>query len=712
MKKFTLSNSDTEWHLQSKLNEEQLQIATAPPTPALVVAGAGSGKTRALTYRIAWLVEHGVDPGNILLMTFTNRAARDMLRRIEELLSQEIRSVWGGTFHHIGNRILRLYGAHIGLDPDFTIIDRDDSKSLIKNCIDDLNPENTSAKRFPAAGVLNAVFSFARNTMRPLDEVLEEDYPEFHVHFDSIRKVLEDYRRRKRRAMLLDFDDLLCLWLQLMREHDEVRQLLSSRFQHVLVDEYQDTNAVQDALVECLVHEHGNICVVGDDSQSIYSFRGALFENIIQFRTKFEDTKIYRLETNYRSTPEILALANASITHNTRRLEKQLKATKPTGQSPFLGKCPDQQFQARFIAQYIRRLLDEHTYSPADVAVLYRSHWHSLEIQLEFQRWRIPFTVRGGLRFFEQAHIKDILAYLRVLHNPRDETGWQRILRHVEGVGEKTAQKIWLRLSSAENPLQELQILTAGTTLPRKKREAVQELAETLVSAAGEAEEPADTLRTVHERFYLDFLFAVYENADSRREDVEATIEFAERYEEISAFLTDVTLATEEPDNRGGKWADKDDDSDKVILSTVHQAKGLEWDVVFIPWLTEGNFPVDFGGRKEVDIEEERRIFHVAVTRAGSELYLLFPITAKKKGGHRYYLQPSRFISELPPDLLEPLIIEDDKLCYEGSSPSNNPYENAENSVHRLKQEQAQKPSGQPDDPLTDEPYYEYLQDD
>ena len=418
---------------ESELNDEQRAVATAEGGPMLVVAGAGSGKTRALTYRLAYLVSRGIDPGRLMLVTFTNRAAREMLSRVGGLIKENANRIWGGTFHHIANRLLRQHGGVLGVEPDFTILDREDARDLLANCVVAAEID-TNARRFPKKAVLGAISSFCQNTLEPLGRVLVNRYPMFVDDHDGIAKVLGLYVKRKRERQLMDYDDLLTAWLLLLQEHEEVRAALAEQFQHVLVDECQDTNAIQGSILDLLAGRWRNLCVVGDDSQSSYSFRGADFENILTFKERYEDCVEYRLETNCRSVPEILALANLSIAHNARRLPKELRAVRSSGLKPAVVTCHDHFVQTRFIAEYILHLLDEGR-TLSDIAVLYRAHWHSLEIQLELQRRNIPFQVRGGLRFFEQAHIKDVLCYLRIVQNPSDELAWRRVLRLLPRIG-------------------------------------------------------------------------------------------------------------------------------------------------------------------------------------------------------------------------------------------------------------------------------------
>jgi len=631
--------------LLADLNHEQRAVVTAPGGPMLVVAGAGSGKTRALTYRLAWLVENGVEPGRILLVTFTNRAAREMLHRVELLVRHKTRQVWGGTFHHIANRILRQYGQCLGIRPDFTILDREDARDLIGACVAEAGIP-VSQRRFPQKRVLVEISSFIQNTLKPLDKVIAQRYPTFVDDLDNIARVLQLYQEKKRQRQLLDYDDLLTCWLTLLTEHLDVRERLADQFLHILVDEYQDTNAIQGTIVDLLASKHRNLCVVGDDSQSIYSFRGASFENIIRFKERYPDAREYRLETNYRSTPEILALANASIAHNQRRLPKVLRAVRPSGLRPALVSCHDHFVQSRFVAEYILHLLDQGR-KLNDIAVLYRNHWHSMELQLELQRRNIPFQVRGGLRFFEQAHIKDVVAFLRIVENPRDELAWMRALPLLPRMGSGLARKLWLHIAVADNPLDEACRLDPSMLFPRPLRPFYRDFASLLQNLRRLAS-PAEMLDMVIRRFYADYLISHYDNAALRREDLKGLVNFAGQYKSVEAFLADISLAGE---FSGETVVTGPQEQEYVTLSTIHQAKGLEWPVVFIPWLADGRFPTDLAINTEEDVEEERRVFHVAVTRAKDELYLIVPQVYHNRWQGTVMMKPSRFLTELADDL-------------------------------------------------------------
>jgi DNA helicase-2/ATP-dependent DNA helicase PcrA len=639
--------------LAADLNPEQAAVATAGLGPMFVVAGAGSGKTRALTYRVAYLLRAGVDPSAILLMTFTNRAARDMVSRVELLVREKTPKLWAGTFHHIANRILRRYAGKLGLSNDYTILDREDASDLIKSCVAEAGIA-VEKRRFPRKRVLMEISSFLQNTLRPLDDVLAARYPTFAAQREEIQRVMELYAQRKRQRQFLDYDDLLSAWLLLLRDHPEAREALAAQFQHVLVDEYQDTNAIQGAIVDILASHHGNVCVVGDDSQSIYSFRGADFRNILRFRERYPDAREFRLETNYRSVPEILNLANASIACNVERLPKELRAVRPSGLKPAVVLCRDSLVQAQFVAEYILHLHDEGR-RLLDLAVLYRSHWNSLDIQLELRRRNIPYQVRGGLRFFEQAHIKDVLACLRLIQNPYDEIAWRRALQMLPRVGGALSSRLWTAIAASDRPLEAAALPETHAVLPSSARPFYRNFAE-LLTELRTMKSPAEMIDLIMRRWYRDYLQTHYENARLREEDLKGMAAFAEQYNTLEAFLADVSLAGE---FSGETVVTGPEEWDYVILSTVHQSKGLEWPVVFIPWLADGRFPTDMCINTPEELEEERRVFHVAVTRAKDELYLVVPRMQRGQGRRFLMMKPSRFLTELPNDLVEPLELEE-----------------------------------------------------
>src|SRR5262245_10419355 len=402
-----------------ELNPQQHAAVTAPPGPSLVIAGAGAGKTRTLVYRVAFLLEHGVPADRILLLTFTNKAAQEMMRRVADLLGSALADMWGGTFHALGHRVLRRHADLLGYRRDFTILDREDARDLIKACVGEAEID-LKVTRFPKADVLANIFSLAVNTRKTILQIVVEDYDYFTALAPQIVLLEKAYQARKRAANVLDFDDLLVLWLRVLQEQAEVREHYQRKFQFILVDEYQDTNAIQGELIDLLAARHHNVMVVGDDSQSIYSWRGANFRNILEFPQRYPDAKIYKIETNYRSAPEILTVANAAIAPNIHQFAKQLTPARKPGQKPILVTCNDASEQAAFVAQRLLELRDEGV-GLNNIAVLYRSHFHALELQLELTRRNIPFSITSGIRFFEQAHIKDVAAYLKLICNPRDE---------------------------------------------------------------------------------------------------------------------------------------------------------------------------------------------------------------------------------------------------------------------------------------------------
>src|ERR671937_280581 len=426
----------------AELNEQQLAAVTAPPGPQLIIAGAGSGKTRTLTYRVAYLLENGVDPRNVLLLTFTNKAARQMLARVANLLPIDASGIWGGTFHAIGNRMLRRHGSALGYASGFTIMDREDQKDLINTVVASagIDPKEI---RFPKGDVLAEIFSFVINTEKPLEELLAEKFPYFLPLLDKIRDVQERYEKKKKATNSMDFDDLLQKTLSMFQQHERIAEFYRRKFQFILVDEYQDTNKIQADLVDLLARDHHNVMVVGDDAQSIYSWRGANFQNILEFPKRYPDAQVFKIEMNYRSVPEILEVANAVIAANVHQFRKHLSATRESkALKPALVALNDSGEQAQFVAQRILELRDEGV-DLNELAVLYRAHYHAVELQLELSRRGIPYQITSGIRFFEQAHIKDVASFIRFVANPRDEVAFHRMVKLLPGIGNRTAENLW-----------------------------------------------------------------------------------------------------------------------------------------------------------------------------------------------------------------------------------------------------------------------------
>ncbi len=651
-------------HLQidyaRELNEQQFAAVTAPPGPALVIAGAGSGKTRTLTYRVAYLLEQGIPADRILLLTFTNKAAKEMMRRVMDLLGQELTSLWGGTFHSVGNRILRSHAERLGYERDFTILDREDARHLITTCVAESDID-VKATRFPKAEVLGDIFSLAVNTQKPVVEILNEQYEYFTQLVEQVEDIKKRYAARKRTTNAMDFDDLLCLWLRLLQEHEEAREQYQRRFQFILVDEYQDTNKLQSDLIDLLAERHKNVMVVGDDAQSIYAWRGANYQNILKFPERYPGAKIYKIETNYRSTPEILMVANAAITANVNQFTKQLAPARKPGAKPILVACNDGAEQAGFVAQRVLELRDEGV-NLNKMAVLYRSHFHALELQLELTRRNIPFSITSGIRFFEQAHIKDVTAYLKLVANPRDELSFKRLVQLLPGIGGKGAERLWKAFSGAEVGVGNAGSKEAGLAarlqgcagaVPKKAAVAWAQFATTIaqLETDGVRGKAAAMIELVLEAGYEDYLKENFANYRSRQEDLEQLAVFAQQFSTLEDFLTQLALLTNveaEDDKPAGT------DDEQLRLSTIHQAKGLEFDVVFVIMLCDGLFPSARSLESDEGEEEERRLMYVAITRARNELYLSYPLIRMGYGESGDMMQrPSRFLDEIPTELLD-----------------------------------------------------------
>jgi len=627
-----------------ELNAEQRQVVLEPGGPLLVIAGAGSGKTRTLTYRVARLIESGCPPGRIVLATFTNKAARSMMSRVADLMSADVSRLWGGTFHHLGHRSLRAHARRLGYENNFVIIDADDAKQLVNRCL--AEKVNNVGPKFPRGDVLRDIISFARNTDRRLEEVITDRFPYLNSYLEAIMAVANHYAGEKKRLNVMDFDDLIINWRLLLVDHEDVRTDYGERFRHVLVDEYQDTNIIQADITDLLASRHRNIMVVGDDAQSIYAFRGANYANIMKFPDKYRDCKIFKLEVNYRSTPEILHMANLSIRNNERQFEKSLRAVRPRGVMPVLASLRNVQMQADFVAQRIIELIGE-GYSPGEIAILYRAHFHSMDLQMELTRRGIPFTIRSGIRFFEQAHIKDVTAYMRIVVNPGDEMAWRRVLGLCHRIGRQTADKIWKWLAGYGDPLTTFLGEAARVKVGAAARpglEGLQELLEALRNL--ENGDMGTIIETILKRGYEAYLQAAYPDAVQRLDDLSQMAVFAARFSSSGDFLREMALLTGVGEEGEGI---AEAGEGRVIMSTIHQAKGLEWSVVFIPWCAEGMIPLGRALADPEGEEEERRLFYVAVTRAKDQLYLCYPAVEYRRGMGYLSVKSSRFISELTP---------------------------------------------------------------
>jgi DNA helicase II / ATP-dependent DNA helicase PcrA len=711
---------------REELNAEQFRVVTAQPQAALVVAGAGTGKTRTITYRVAYLIEQGVSPQKILLATFTNRAAREMLRRVETLTgSQNVHRVWGGTFHRIANLILRRHAVSIGYDSNYSILDAEDAKDFVNVCVDEAGID-TKAKRFPKAEIIQDIISYANNTDRPIADVIVRRYPYFEMLAQQIARVDFIFQERKRERNVMDYDDLLLNWKKLLISKPEIADVYAGQFEHILVDEYQDTNKLQAEIIDLLAVKHRNVMVVGDDAQSIFAWRGAEFTNIYEFPQRYPEAVTYKLETNYRSTPEILGLANTSIAHNRKQFPKMLQAVKRSRDfKPALVPCSNVEQQSAFVASRILELRDEGT-SLEEICVMYRSHYHSLELQLELTRRNIPYRVQSGVRFFEQAHLKDVISYLRIIVNPRDELAWKRILKMIPSVGSATANRIYESLAFAENPFalvkatksvpttaaggsQDLRLrngdfafnesqtmnpksqienmqsynppATAGGTdqssrpllSPKiRNKQAWQDFVKLLelLTTDENRNNPAKQIELILTGGYEQHLQENYENAEARLEDLRQLALYAARYDSTEDFLSELALLSterfKEPAGIAGEDVIQGGEEDELLtLTSVHQAKGLEWKSVFLIWAAEGKFPSP-RSLKEIDSEEEeRRLWYVALTRAKDELYLTYPLMIVDYNRQTVLQKPSRFIMECPPSLFEVWSLEEESKPFD-----------------------------------------------
>ncbi len=657
-RQYTLQRAPTSTSIHidyaAELNEQQFAAVTAPPGPLLVIAGAGSGKTRTLTYRVAYLLENGIDPRNILLLTFTNKAARQMLDRVANLLPVDASGLWGGTFHSVGNRMLRRHGSALGYSSGFTIMDREDQKDLINTVVASagIDPKET---RFPKGDVLAEIFSFVVNTETLLEELLAEKFPYFLPLLDKIKDVQARYDRKKKATNSMDFDDLLEKTLSMLQQHQSIAAFYRRQFQFILVDEYQDTNKIQADLVDALALDHKNVMVVGDDAQSIYSWRGANFQNILEFPKRYPDARVFKIEMNYRSVPEILEVANAAIAANVQQFHKHLSATRESNAvKPAVVGLNDGSEQAQFVAQRILELRDEDV-DLNEIAVLYRAHYHAIELQLELSRRGIPYQITSGIRFFEQAHIKDVTAFIRFVANPRDEVAFKRMVKLLPGIGNRSAESLW---RAWENTLNERGEITSwgerflAMNVSARSKKAWEQLAHTLdeIAPGGQPNPPSEMITSIVEAIYDDYAKVNFANYELRREDLNQLAVFARQFKDVHEFLAQLALISNvDAEAAPNQTAEKE----AVNLSTVHQAKGLEFNTVFIIWLTDGMFPSSRSLDRRDALEEERRLFYVAITRARDELYLTFPHMRLSGGYGDVFQRPSRFLKEIPNQLIE-----------------------------------------------------------
>ncbi|MGI9641979.1 MAG: ATP-dependent helicase [Acidimicrobiia bacterium] len=638
------------------LNADQAAAVRHSSGPLLVIAGAGSGKTRTLASRVAHLIESGEQPDRILLLTFTRRAAAEMLRRADAAVPNgHATAVWGGTFHAISNRLLRRFGSAVGLDPGFTVMDRSDSESLFGM----LRAEHgfgSRKSRFPKKETIASIYSRVANARTPLDETLEQRYPWCADHGDDLRTLFLGYTERKREQNVADYDDLLLYWRALLAS--DAQEAVRGLFDHVLVDEYQDTNQIQADILFDLCGPSGNLTVVGDDAQSIYSFRAARVENILGFPDRYESTTVVSLEQNYRSTPEILEVSNRVIAASDIAFDKKLWSNRTPGPVPELVTCFDEAAQADWVCDRVLELR-ERGVDLRDQAVLFRTGHHSSGLEIELGRRNIPFVKFGGLTFFEAAHVKDLLAMLRILDNPRDELAWNRMLLMLPGVGPATAGKVMNHLadvaqSSGTDTLESFLRYDVPASL--ETREVLGLLRDALDQARGtDSDEPPPSVQIDALMPFCAAVFdRLYDDASARLIDIEHLASLAGDYVNRSHFLTEIVL---DPPASTSGFADAPYlDDDYLILSTIHSAKGGEWKAVTVIHAADGNMPSDMALSEPGGLEEERRLMYVALTRAKDHLAITVPQRFyhhrfSSNGAHTYAL-PSRFLDPAMPALM------------------------------------------------------------
>jgi DNA helicase-2/ATP-dependent DNA helicase PcrA len=634
-----------------ELNRSQYQAVSAVEGAYLVIAGAGTGKTRTLVYRVARLVESGYAPESILLLTFTRKAAREMMNRASQLLDNRCAKVNGGTFHSFANLTLRKYGRAINLDPNFTILDQGDSEDIINLIRAQLNLEKLK-KRFPNKKTIFKILSLSVNTEIPVEQILEFDYPHFFEFTDKVLDIQKVYKSYKRKNNLLDYDDLLLFLNEFLSGENAAKNSLLQKINFVMIDEFQDTNKIQAEIVKGLAQHKGNVMVVGDDSQSIYSFRGANFKNIMEFPKLFDNVKVIKLEENYRSTQEILNFTNHVISAALEKYSKRLYTKISGGEMPAIVSVTNENMQSRFIVERILELREEGI-PLNEIAVLFRSSFFSFDLEIELNKANIPFVKFGGMKFIETAHVKDVLAFLRIAYNPRDVVSWYRVLLLHEGIGPKSAQKIIdivLALGDKINLSKDLP--TKG-----KFKDNVLDLFEALKKVSSNQHSLPSEKVEIALKYYDKLFRNKYDDFNKRKKDLEMFINISENYRSLDSFLSDMAL--EPPTDSVADVSATDSENEYLTLSTIHSAKGLEWHTVFIIHAMEGYFPSSQSLDKVETLEEERRLMYVASTRAKQNLYISYPMNIFDRQQGLTFSKPSRFIQDIGDDLAEEWLVEE-----------------------------------------------------
>ncbi len=633
-----------------ELNAAQLAAVEQVEGPMLVVAGAGTGKTRTLVYRVSRMIEMGVRPENILLLTFTRKASQEMLRRASALVGPRAEQVNGGTFHSFANLTLRKYATMIGYAGNFTILDQGDSEDVV-NLLRARMGYDTKGMRFPRKSTLGTMISASVNRLIPIEEIITEEYPQYNRLVEEIQGLARAYQDYKRGHNLMDYDDLLINMLALLERSPEIRGHLGDQHRYIMVDEYQDTNKLQHEIVRLLGMKHRNVMAVGDDSQSIYSFRGANFRNIMDFPTSFPGTTIITLEENYRSTQPILDLTNEVLRHAAEKYEKHLYTRRMSDELPAIISAADEQLQSQFVVQRVLELREEGI-ELNDIAVLFRSSFLSFDLEIELNKANIPYVKMGGFKFIETAHVKDLIAYLRVLHNPQDVVSWNRILLLLQGVGPRIAQRLIDEIAGGR-----LQIGPGSDELARRVgNDATGALFATLTELRAERLAVPEKVDRLIE-YYRPIMQGKYDDYSKRLKDVEMFAEIAARYRSLGSFLADMAL---EPPNESVIGMEAGHEDEKLVLSTIHSAKGLEYNTVFIIWALDGRFPSVYAARSLDAIEEERRLMYVATTRAKDRLLISYPTNIYDRESGMVLSKPSRFIDAMPEEIAERWVVSEE----------------------------------------------------
>lgn len=657
MKKFVLSRDEVNpsnytIEYKSLLNLSQYQAVMHQSGPLLLIAGAGTGKTRTLIYRVARLVESGVEPANILLLTFTRRAAGEMIRRATQLLDERCQRVEGGTFHHYCSKLLHQYSEYVGYPENFTIIDSSDAMELIHfiRSREDLSKTKT---RFPKKTTLYSIFSSSVNKQISIRDTVETDYPQFTHHIESINAIYEKYREYKEKNYVMDFDDLLLNTIQLFQNNRDLLEQISAKHHHVLVDEYQDTNSLQAELTRYFSSYHKNVMAVGDDAQSIYSFRGADHKNMMRFPQLYPGTELIKLEENYRSTQRILDVANSLLEQAKEKFEKKLYTNREQGDYPGLVKSANMNDQSRFITQMILNLREQ-GHELNDIAVLFRNGRDSFDLEVMLNRKNIPYMKYGGLKFTEAAHIKDVLAHLRVLINPKDSISWNRVLMLIEGIGPKTADDLYNWAQGGGNPLRPDKAPNISERYILQLR-ALGELFKRLNDLDGSITEQLQEVVN----YYSHFCKKRFDDYPKRMKDLETFVDISGTYQSLESMVEEIALDPIESTAIDTESSKREETP--LILSTIHSSKGLEWNVVFLIQCLDGIIPSGYAIDDPEQMDEEVRLLYVAVTRAKDSLFLTYPALFQSRYGD-YFSNPSRFLEQIPENEIEPwLLVEENR---------------------------------------------------